>query len=193
MGVHGYGTVYRRTDTLFNKRYRGCGEILFAGLAAFFAAGLTISLLTKVRGQNEGQRRRFLGAAVLAGYLCMLLFITFLSREPGSRDGIDWMPFSTLGSGPRGDAFVLENVLLFVPFGVLLPVVSVKMRRVWSTLCMGCAVSLSIELFQFLTKEDMPRQTMCSPMCWGRFWGMPVMQYFAAARKNTCNLAALIV
>ena len=49
----------------------------------------------------------------------MLLFITFLSREPGSRDGIDWMPFSTLGSGPRGDAFVLENVLLFVPFGVL--------------------------------------------------------------------------
>lgn len=129
------------------------GKYFFAGLAAFFAAGLTISLLTKVRGQNEGQRRRFLGAAVLAGYLCMLLFITFLSREPGSRDGIDWMPFSTLGSGPRGDAFVLENVLLFVPFGVLLPVVSVKMRRVWSTLCMGCAVSLSIELFQFLTKR----------------------------------------
>ncbi len=41
------------------------GKYFFAGIAAFFAAGLTISLLTKVRGQNEGQRRRFLGAAVL--------------------------------------------------------------------------------------------------------------------------------
>lgn len=129
------------------------GKYFFAGLAAFLTVGILAVITAKVRGQVGSRRSSFFAAAVFAGYLCMLLFITFLSREPGSRDGIDWIPFGTLGSGPRGDAFVLENVLLFLPFGVLLPSVSIKMRRFWNVLGMGCAASLLIEVCQYFTKR----------------------------------------
>ena len=128
-------------------------KYFFAGLAVFLAAGIFSALAVKVRGENGKRIKGCLGTAVMAGYLCMLLFITFLSREPGSRGGIDWILLSTLGSGPRGDAFVLENVLLFIPFGVLLPAVSVKMRRFGRTFGEGCILSLFIECFQFITKR----------------------------------------
>lgn len=129
------------------------GKYFFAGLAAFLTVGTMGLLAAEMREKKGRPRGFFLAAAVFAGYLCMLLFITFLSREPGSRDGIDWIPFGTLGSGPRGDAFVLENVLLFLPFGVLLPSVSIKMRRFWKVLGMGCASSLLIEFCQYFTRR----------------------------------------
>ena len=43
------------------------------------------------------------------------------------------------------------NVLIFVPFGFIEPLTS-KKRSFWATLIDGCLVSLSVEIFQFITK-----------------------------------------
>ena len=43
------------------------------------------------------------------------------------------------------------NVLIFVPFGFMEPLAS-KKRSFWATLIDGCLVSLSVEIFQFITK-----------------------------------------
>ena len=43
------------------------------------------------------------------------------------------------------------NVLIFVPFGFMEPLTS-KKRSFWATLVDGCLVSLSVEIFQFITK-----------------------------------------
>lgn len=43
------------------------------------------------------------------------------------------------------------NVLIFVPFGFMEPLAS-KKRSFWATLVDGCLVSLSVEIFQFITK-----------------------------------------
>jgi glycopeptide antibiotics resistance protein len=43
------------------------------------------------------------------------------------------------------------NVLIFVPFGFMEPLAS-KKRSFWTTLVDGCLVSLSVEIFQFITK-----------------------------------------
>ena len=43
------------------------------------------------------------------------------------------------------------NVLIFVPFGFMEPLTS-KKRSFWATLIDGCLVSLSVEIFQFITK-----------------------------------------
>lgn len=51
-------------------------------------------------------------------YLAIMLNITFLEREIGSRVGISLKFFETTG-GPQRNAYVMENVLLFIPFGIL--------------------------------------------------------------------------
>ena len=43
------------------------------------------------------------------------------------------------------------NVLIFVPFGFMEPLTS-KKRSFWATLIDGWLVSLSVEIFQFITK-----------------------------------------
>ena len=58
---------------------------------------------------------------LLVVYLAVMAVTVFLSREPGSRQGIDMTLFHTWGVTPQEHAFVIENILLFVPFGVLFP------------------------------------------------------------------------
>lgn len=43
------------------------------------------------------------------------------------------------------------NVLIFAPFGFIEPLAS-KKRSFWATLIDGCLLSLSVEIFQFITK-----------------------------------------
>ena len=47
-------------------------------------------------------------------------------------------------------AELLGNVLLFAPFGFLLPLLVPAMRRWWRVLAVGAAVSLCIELYQLV-------------------------------------------
>lgn len=118
-------------------------------LAAAVLTVLVLCLIPPKRRKRMGFSA--FGAVVLCGYGVMLLCITFLSREPGSRGGFDWMPLSTLGHGSRGDAFVLENILLFIPLGFLLPSVFVRARKI--VFCTGCGFLLSIfiETGQYIT------------------------------------------
>lgn len=53
-------------------------------------------------------------------YSIMLVVITIFERESGSRTGVSLKFFETLG-GPKANAYVVENVLLFIPFGILVP------------------------------------------------------------------------
>lgn len=57
------------------------------------------------------------------------------------REQLGWMSYINL----------FGNVLIFVPFGFMEPLAS-KKRSFWATLIDGCLVSLSVEIFQFITK-----------------------------------------
>lgn len=53
-------------------------------------------------------------------YVCYVLEITLLCREPGSRVGMDLQLFGTIHiDDPYAMSFVVENLLLFFPFGIL--------------------------------------------------------------------------
>ena len=85
------------------------------------------------------------------GYCFVLAIITLLSREAGSRDGLDLLPFATLGRGAASDAYVVENVLLFIPFGFLLAYIFPGIKSGLKAAVIGLAVSLLIETTQYLT------------------------------------------
>ena len=54
-------------------------------------------------------------------YIEVLLEMALFSREPGSRDGIDLQLFGTWGMTAVAHAYFIENIIMFVPFGLLVP------------------------------------------------------------------------
>lgn len=103
-------------------------------------------------GRRKGREEKpKLPVVVFGFYLSMMLIITFLSRESGSRKGIDLTLFSTWGINDRNNAFVIENILLFVPYGFLGCLAFRRLRRFWRCVGVGAATSLCIETLQLVT------------------------------------------
>ena len=124
-------------------------------MVRFFPYGLALGLLMAtlflwaVNGARK--RRGKLPAAKLPVAAFVMLVITFLSRESGDSKGIDLELFSTWGINDRNNAFVIENVLLFVPYGFLAGFAFGRYRRFLPCLALGAATSLGIETLQLVT------------------------------------------
>jgi glycopeptide antibiotics resistance protein len=86
-------------------------------------------------------------------YLFGVVAVTFLSREPGSRDGIYLRPFSTFFRSSMDHVYSIENIILFIPMGLLLPFLWKKFRHFISCTLFGILFSLAIEVSQLLTKR----------------------------------------
>lgn len=85
-------------------------------------------------------------------YIVVLLFITFLSREDGSRSkSIDLELLSTWGINTRNNAYVIENILLFIPYGFFCAWVFTAARKLWFCTLIGAVTSLGIECLQLIT------------------------------------------
>lgn len=97
-------------------------------------------------------RQTFIPLIAFGLYLAILLVITFLSRESGSRTGVvDLELFSTWGINARNNAYVVENVLLFIPYGFLSSCAFVKLRNFFSCMFLGALTSMAVEYLQLVT------------------------------------------
>ena len=99
------------------------------------------------------QSKRTVGTLCFLQYIVIVGYITLLSREPGSRQGVDFTVFATWGMGSRMDAFVVENVLLFIPIGLLLPLIGKRFRNIGWCLAAGGVISAMIEGIQYVTQR----------------------------------------
>lgn len=86
-------------------------------------------------------------------FIYYLLYVTLLMRSIGSRREVEFLPFNSY-EFLRGDFhYLIENVLLFVPFGVLLYVNLRTYGRecgIKTVLLTSFLISASIELFQYM-------------------------------------------
>ena len=85
-------------------------------------------------------------------YSIMLVVITIFERESGSRTGVSLKFFETLG-GPKANAYVVENVLLFIPFGILVPLKWKQLRNTFVCTFLGFCLSCVIEIMQLITER----------------------------------------
>lgn len=129
-------------------------------MVRFFPYGLVMGLLlaTLFLGVvNRVRRRRGkapmpkVPTAAFVVYFSLMIIITFLSRESGGSEGLDLELFSTWGINDRNNAFVVENVLLFVPYGFLAPAAFGRYRHFLRCLALGAITSLCIETMQLIT------------------------------------------
>lgn len=86
-------------------------------------------------------------------YLTFILYLTILSRPSGSRTGVDLMPFATLSDSLAGNIYAAENILLFIPFGVIYFFLPLAGKRASQCRMTGFTISISIELVQYITKR----------------------------------------
>lgn len=84
-------------------------------------------------------------------YVAVMIIITFFSRESGHDGRIDLKIGSSLGINLRNNAYIVENVLLFIPYGFLLALVWRQANSLWKHFSVGFLTSLFIEILQLVS------------------------------------------
>lgn len=115
--------------------------------ALFFS---TVVVLFCCRGRYKKNR---IAGTLFVSYVLVVLQTAFFSREPGSRKTISLVPFETWGCTFHMHAFFIENIIMFLPFGVLMPILFPRMRRFSCCVLAGFACSCAIEIAQYLTQR----------------------------------------
>ena len=138
---------YIYEDLLYALRYLPWGMLIGVPLAA-----VVLKLVDGIQRKRRKPAANRLPVMLFCIYIAVMLVITFLSRESGSRAGaMDLQLFSTWGINERNNAFVIENVLLFIPYGFLYRWNFRQTGTVWRCLLLGVVTSLGIELMQLVT------------------------------------------
>lgn len=106
----------------------------------------------KIYENNVKKIYKTISMYALIVYLFAVIYITILSREPGSRIGTDFRLFGTFVNDSLSMSYVVENLLMMMPLGILLPIQFDRLRRgVWQVL-IALIFSCSIELCQYFTE-----------------------------------------
>lgn len=136
-----------------------CMEKDFAEPMSYMICGVIPALiLTGIlaivrRKMGKEWKQQMVPAFLFFLYGYVTAWMALLSRAPGSRAGVDLGFLDTWGYTPQSQAYVLENILMFLPFGVLWPQMWGRAKNWKVCLISGTAVSLGIEAIQFLTQR----------------------------------------
>ena len=150
--------------------------VLFALLiltAVVMLCGMVWFLLGHVREMNKTI------LALLMTYLLVVLFVTLLSRQ-GQHNTSVIMELELFLALKMQDTDVLrhllQNAALFVPLGVLLPLLHRSLRSVWWALLGGAALSTMIETTQLVLAvgqcdvNDILTNALGAVLGYGVFW-----------------------
>ena len=95
--------------------------------------------------------QKFMPYFLFITYIAAIIQIAYLSRVPGSRTDVTFGLGDTWGNTLQAHAYVIENVLMFIPFGILFPMLG----RVPLYICLPVAVytSITLEGMQYVTQR----------------------------------------
>ena len=117
------------------------------------AAIMMLLLLRLVAGEKAWKRPQVYYYFLLGVYETVVWIQAYFSRESGSRTGIDWQLFETWGRTWQSRAYMVENVIMFLPLGVLLPLAERRCAKWWKMLLISMLLSMMIEGMQLVTER----------------------------------------
>lgn len=137
-------------------------EYFFLALTAVIVLGIIFFLVYFIGNKKfsrEGKalsKRKLLLVAAFVGYVIMVVGVTFLNRGSHYEGGIDLSLFASYreawySSSVRAWQFIYLNILMFVPFGVLFPLLHTRFRKAFWTIGMAALFTLAIESLQLVT------------------------------------------
>ena len=86
----------------------------------------------------------------LGFYIAILIQMGVISRTPGSISEMVWIPFQTPGGDYLVVLYSLANLVIFIPFGILVPKVFRRVDSVWAMALVTFMTSVVIEIVQFM-------------------------------------------
>lgn len=86
----------------------------------------------------------------LGFYIAILIQMGVISRTPGSVSKMVWIPFQTPGGDYLVVLYSLANLVIFIPFGVLVPKVFRGINSAWMMALVTLMTSVLIEIVQFM-------------------------------------------
>ena len=125
--------------------------IIFAGCSVLL--DLICGKYIKKQGSTGRMWLRALCSFFLGVYLVVLAEQAFFSRPPGSRTGVSMTLLETWRGGAQSKAYVIENLLMFVPLGFLLPACIRRTRHLLSIVPLSFMLSVLLEYVQYLTQR----------------------------------------
>lgn len=86
----------------------------------------------------------------LGFYIAILIQMGVISRTPGSVSEMVWIPFQTPGGDYLVVLYSLANLVIFIPFGILVPKVFRGINSVLMMALVTLMTSVLIEIVQFM-------------------------------------------
>ncbi|WP_339149063.1 MULTISPECIES: VanZ family protein [unclassified Sutcliffiella] len=139
------------------SRYFELALIAVVVIGAVLAVGYFFVYRKLLGGKKRLSIKRWLVGGMFTGYIIMVLGVTFLSRGPGFENEMNlslfysyrdaWYTFSV-----RPWQFVILNIVMFVPLGILLPLLHPRFQKAAWTLGASFLFTLFIESTQYVTK-----------------------------------------
>lgn len=121
-------------------------------------------------------------------YSYMVLGITFLCREAIFEKRISFVPFNFHTGNARLIAYDIENIIMFIPYGFIIPILLGKLKKWYWCLLVGLVSSLTIETLQYTTQRgqaqlaDVILNTLGMMIGW--FLLLLVIRIYKKERKN---------
>lgn len=135
--------------------WHDCKNIaLMTGIGAV-AAGLILMVISVPRSKENKRNKSYYPKQLLrllivffdGIYAVYLLYVTLGMRYIGQRQEVNLIPFQVSYVEMR---FVIENVLLFIPFGFLMPLTSKKLSKYKWVFVSTLIISVCIEVCQYI-------------------------------------------
>ena len=121
------------------------------GLLAGAAVSLMLWVINAKRTKAGKQSLPLVPVSAFVMYVIIMMCITFWGREGGSTNSIDMKLFSTWGINARNNAYVIENILLFMPYGFLGAWMVPNFRNIFAAILLGFVTSTGVEMLQLIS------------------------------------------
>ncbi|WP_066229071.1 VanZ family protein [Metabacillus fastidiosus] len=137
------------------KEYFFLALIAVIVLAIIFFLGYFIGYRKLFRGEKSLPKKQLLIGGLFTGYVIMIIGVTFLNRGSNIQ-GMNLSFFSTYREAwysfsLRSWQFLTLNIFMFVPFGILLPLLHSHFQRAIWTIGAALLFTISIESVQLMT------------------------------------------
>ena len=103
------------------------------------------------RRNSESDTKKLAVFFMLFLYGTVLAVQTFFSRTPGTRRSVELGLLETWGTTWQAHAYVIENVILFLPLGILLPLADRRLAQWKRIFLISAGCSVMIEVLQYIT------------------------------------------
>lgn len=125
-------------------------------LGVIFFMGYFVIYKKLFKGKKSLSKRQLLTGGLLIGYLIMVVGVTLLNRGGSYHGGMSLALFSTYKEAwhsysVRYWQFVILNIVMFIPLGILLPMLHPLFQKAAWTIGAAFLLTLSIESIQLIT------------------------------------------